>query len=145
MLPSSKMGFSAGREPARSYSVVRLRVAILLASTSGWLNALIPMMDPATAVAISQRKNSWEIATAVAGSIIGINAFNQPDVEASKIATRSLTSEYEKTGSLPSEKPFFEDSGIKLFSDEKNTGELERLATDKSVDGYFKAHLSRIK
>ncbi len=33
----------------------------------------------------------WEIATAVAGSIIGINAFNQPDVEASKIATRNLT------------------------------------------------------
>ncbi|MFZ0950844.1 MAG: transaldolase, partial [Candidatus Sulfotelmatobacter sp.] len=41
----------------------------------------------------------WEIATAVAGSIIGINAFNQPDVEASKIATRNLTSAYEKTGS----------------------------------------------
>ena len=28
----------------------------------------------------------WEIATAVAGAIIGINPFNQPDVEASKIA-----------------------------------------------------------
>ena len=47
----------------------------------------------------------WEIATAVAGSIIGINPFNQPDVEASKIATRNLTTEYEKTGSLPAEKP----------------------------------------
>ena len=33
----------------------------------------------------------WEIATAVAGSVIGINAFNQPDVEASKIETRKLT------------------------------------------------------
>ena len=33
----------------------------------------------------------WEIATAVAGSILGIDAFNQPDVEAAKIATRSLT------------------------------------------------------
>ena len=32
----------------------------------------------------------WEIATAVAGAIIGINAFNQPDVEASKIATREI-------------------------------------------------------
>ena len=87
----------------------------------------------------------WEIATAVAGAIIGINAFNQPDVEASKLATRSLTSEYEKTGSLPSEKPFFEDSGVKLFSDEKNTAELAKLATDKSLAGYLKAHLSRIK
>jgi transaldolase/glucose-6-phosphate isomerase len=87
----------------------------------------------------------WEIATAVAGAIIGINAFNQPDVEASKLATRSLTSEYEKTGSLPSEKPFFEDSAIKLFSDEKNAAELANLAADKSLGGYFKAHLSRIK
>ena len=38
----------------------------------------------------------WEIATAVAGSILGINPFDQPDVEASKIATRKLTAEYEK-------------------------------------------------
>src|SRR5438094_6319612 len=43
----------------------------------------------------------WEIATAVAGSIIGINAFNQPDVEASKIETLKLTTQYEATGSLP--------------------------------------------
>ena len=45
----------------------------------------------------------WEIATAVAGSIIGINAFNQPDVEASKIETKKLTSEYEEKGKLPPE------------------------------------------
>ena len=88
----------------------------------------------------------WEIATAVAGSIIGINAFNQPDVEASKIATRELTSAYEKTGSLPAEKPVLEDSGIKLFTDEKNAAELAKAAgSDKSLVGYLKAHLSRIK
>ena len=86
----------------------------------------------------------WEIATAVAGSIIGINAFNQPDVEASKIATRSLTSEYEKTGSLPPEKPILEDAGIKLFTDEKNAADLSK-AGEKSLSGYLKAHLSRIK
>ena len=87
----------------------------------------------------------WEIATAVAGAIIGINAFNQPDVEASKLATRSLTSEYEKTGSLPPEQPIIEDSGIKLFTDEKNAAELAKVAGDKSLLGYLKAHLSRIK
>jgi transaldolase/glucose-6-phosphate isomerase len=86
----------------------------------------------------------WEIATAVAGSIIGINAFNQPDVEASKIATRNLTSEYEKTGSLPAEKPVVEDRGIKLFTDEKNAAELARAASgDNSLAGYLKAHLGR--
>ncbi len=87
----------------------------------------------------------WEIATAVAGSIIGINAFNQPDVEASKIATRNLTSEYEKTGSLPPEKPVVEDGGIKLFTDEKNGAALAKAAGgDTSLAGYLKAHLARI-
>jgi transaldolase / glucose-6-phosphate isomerase len=88
----------------------------------------------------------WEIATAVAGSIIGINAFNQPDVEASKIVTKSLTSAYEKTGSLPEEKPVVQDGGIKLFTDEKNAADLARVAgSDKSLAGYLKAHLGRIK
>jgi len=88
----------------------------------------------------------WEIATAVAGAIIGINAFNQPDVEASKIATRNLTSEYEKNGSLPAEKPVVEDGGIKLFTDEKNAAELAKAAGgDQSLAGYLKAHLARIK
>lgn len=88
----------------------------------------------------------WEIATAVAGSIIHINAFNQPDVEASKIVTRELTSAYEKTGSLPAEKPVVEDGGIKLFTDDKNAAELAKAAgSDKSLAGYLKAHLSRIK
>jgi len=87
----------------------------------------------------------WEIATAVAGSILGINAFNQPDVEASKIATRNLTSEYEKTGSLPAERPVLEDGGIKLFTDEKNAAALANSAGgDKSLAGYLKAHLNRI-
>jgi transaldolase/glucose-6-phosphate isomerase len=88
----------------------------------------------------------WEIATAVAGSIIGINAFNQPDVEASKIATRSLTTEYEKTGSLPAEKPVLEENGIKLFTDEKNAAELAKAAGgDRGVTAYIKAHLNRIR
>lgn len=87
----------------------------------------------------------WEIATAVAGSIMGINAFNQPDVEASKVATRALTTEYEQKGSLPAEKPILEDGGVKLFTDEKNAAELAQAAgSDKSLPGYLKAHLSRI-
>ncbi len=88
----------------------------------------------------------WEVATAVAGSIMKINTFNQPDVEFSKVETRKLTDEYEKTGHLPDEKPFFEGDGIKLFTDEKNLGELDKIVGDqKSLAGYLKAHLSRIK
>ena len=87
----------------------------------------------------------WEIATAVAGSIIGINAFNQPDVEASKVETRKLTSEYEKNGSLPAEKPLLEEGGIKLFTDEKNAAALLKAAgSDRSLKGILRAHLSRL-
>jgi transaldolase / glucose-6-phosphate isomerase len=87
----------------------------------------------------------WEIATAVAGSIIGINAFNQPDVEASKIVTHNLTSEYEKTGSLPAEAPMLEDGGIKLFTDMKNASSLAKAAgSDKSLTGYLSAHFGRL-
>jgi transaldolase/glucose-6-phosphate isomerase len=83
----------------------------------------------------------WEIATAVAGSIIGINAFNQPDVEASKIETKKLTSEYESTGSLPAESPFFVTKDAKLFADPKNT---TALSGGQSLGEILKAHLSRI-
>jgi transaldolase/glucose-6-phosphate isomerase len=84
----------------------------------------------------------WEIATAVSGSIIGINPFNQPDVEASKIATRNLTTEYEKTGSLPAEKPVLEDGGIKLFTDAVNADALAKAAgSDKTLAGYLHAHI----
>lgn len=88
----------------------------------------------------------WEIATAVAGSILGINAFNQPDVEASKVATRKLTTEYEKTGALPPEAPILVDQGIKLFTDEKNAAALAAAAgNDKTLTGYLKAHLQRLQ
>jgi transaldolase / glucose-6-phosphate isomerase len=87
----------------------------------------------------------WEIATAVAGSVIGINAFNQPDVEASKIETRKLTEQYEKSGSLPPESPFFTGSGVKLFTDEKNAAALKQAAGgDATLVGYLRAHLARL-
>ncbi|HKY22888.1 MAG TPA: bifunctional transaldolase/phosoglucose isomerase [Vicinamibacterales bacterium] len=44
----------------------------------------------------------WEFATAVAGAILGVNPFDQPDVESTKVVTRRIASDYERTGSLPS-------------------------------------------
>jgi hypothetical protein len=88
----------------------------------------------------------WEIATAVAGSVIGINAFNQPDVEASKIETRKLTEQYEKSGSLPPESPVLQEAGIKLFTDEKNAAALKQAAGgDATLTGYIRAHLGRLR
>jgi transaldolase/glucose-6-phosphate isomerase len=97
----------------------------------------ITVQDP---YAIGEEFFRWEIATAVAGSIIGINAFNQPDVEASKIETRKLTSEYEAKGKLPGEEPFFEGDGVKLYADPRNT---EALKKGKTLTEILKTHLGR--
>ncbi|PYY22087.1 MAG: transaldolase [Acidobacteria bacterium] len=94
---------------------------------------------------IGQEFFRWEIATAVAGSVIGINCFNQPDVEASKIETRELTQKYEETGSLPPESPILDDQGIKLFADEKYAGKLTIAAgKEKTLAAYLRAHLDTI-
>ncbi len=79
---------------------------------------------------------------AVAGSSLGINPFNQPDVEASKIKTRELSDAYEKTGKLPESEPIFDADGICLFADDANAKALGR---HDDLAGYLKAHLDRIK
>src|SRR5258708_7078714 len=94
---------------------------------------------------IGQEFFRWEIATATAGAITGINAFNQPDVEASKIVTRELTTEYEKNGKLPEEKPLLEEGGIKLFTDERNAAALRtRAGAPFTLAGFIRAHLSQL-
>jgi transaldolase/glucose-6-phosphate isomerase len=79
----------------------------------------------------------WEFATAVAGSFIGIDAFNQPDVEASKIATRKLTDEYNKTGKLPDEKPILTEGALSLFADERNAGSVRAESLDEAMTKHF--------
>lgn len=85
---------------------------------------------------------TWEFAVAVAGSVMGINTFNQPDVEAAKVATRALTDAYAKTGKLEEHTPLVETDGIKVFADAKYATALGRQA---DVAGYIKAHLAQIK
>src|SRR6516162_8300359 len=87
----------------------------------------------------------WEFAAAVAGSILGIHPFNQPDVEASKIVTRKLTDEYEKSGALPPETPIFTENGIELFTDERNAAALAKTINGTpTLAGYLEAHLNRL-
>jgi len=93
---------------------------------------------------LGQQFFTWEIATAVAGSIIGINAFNQPDVEASKIETRKLTSEYEKTGKLVEGQPFFVDGDIKLFATPEYAATLKAAGGDGSLEKVLSAHLKQL-
>jgi len=90
---------------------------------------------------IGQEFFRWEIAVAVAGAIIGIDPFNQPDVEASKDKTRALTADYEKSHSLPKQEPIFRENGLALYADPRNAAELGRHNT---LTGYLKSHFGRV-
>jgi glucose-6-phosphate isomerase len=87
---------------------------------------------------------TWEIATAVAGSVIGINPFNQPDVEAAKIETRALTSQYEKTGKLPERTPFVVDGEIALYATDAYAAKLKGAAPSATLAGILRAHLDEL-
>jgi transaldolase / glucose-6-phosphate isomerase len=85
----------------------------------------------------------FEIATAVAGSVLGINPFDQPDVEAAKIKTRELTAAFEKTGKLPEEAPVISTNEVALFTDDKNASALRKAGADGDLESWLKAHLGR--
>ncbi|QLE57972.1 bifunctional transaldolase/phosoglucose isomerase [Nostoc sp. TCL26-01] len=135
----------------RIFAYIRLDSAFDAAQDAA-VTALEQAGQPVVRIAIAdpyqigQEFFRWEIATAVAGSIIGINAFNQPDVEASKIVTRQLTAEYEKTGKLPPESPIFTADGIQLFTDPKNATALTKaVGKSPSLVNYLRAHLNRLQ
>lgn len=95
---------------------------------------------------LGQELYRWEIATAVAGAILGINPFDQPDVEASKVATRKLTTAYEESGALPAEAPIFSADGIALFTDPDNARALQdAVGAQPTIARYLEAHLDRIR
>jgi transaldolase/glucose-6-phosphate isomerase len=92
---------------------------------------------------IGQEFFRFEMATAVAGSVLGINPFNQPDVEAAKIKTRELTAAFEKSGALPPEKPVMSTSQADLYTDDRNAADLRKAGADGDLGSWLKAHLSR--
>ncbi|MBV9393035.1 MAG: bifunctional transaldolase/phosoglucose isomerase [Methylobacteriaceae bacterium] len=92
---------------------------------------------------LAQEFFRWEIATAIAGALIGIDPFDQPDVEASKVKTRELTDAYEKSGTLPPEKPVFAANGIEIYTDEKNAEALRSGGAADDLFSWVKAHLDR--
>jgi glucose-6-phosphate isomerase/transaldolase/glucose-6-phosphate isomerase len=87
---------------------------------------------------------TWEVATSVAGSVMGINPFNQPDVESAKIETRALTAAYEQTGKLAQREPVLVENGIQLYATEAYAATLKASAPSKTLAGYLRTHLNQI-
>jgi len=84
----------------------------------------------------------WEVATAVAGSLLGINAFDQPNVQESKDYTKNFLDEYKKNGRLPEEEPILAADGIKVYGDAANRQALKGAAT---LEVALKVHLARVQ
>jgi glucose-6-phosphate isomerase len=87
---------------------------------------------------------AWEVATSVAGSVMGINPFDQPDVESAKIETRALTAAYEQTGNLPVREPVLVDGAIEIYATDAYAATLKAAAPTETLAGYLRAHLSQI-
>ena len=79
---------------------------------------------------IGQECFRWELGTAVAGAVIGINPFDQPDVEASKVKTRELMQAYERSGSPRAPTPLLEQDGIKVYADPANAAVAKAPSKD---------------
>ena len=134
----------------RMFVYLRLKSAAD-AAQDAWADALERAAHPIVRITLDDVYDlgeeffRWEFATAVAGSILGVNPFDQPDVEASKTATRKLTADFERSGALPAETPIFTSKGIDLFTDETNAGILAKGArSERSLVAYLRAHLDRL-
>jgi transaldolase / glucose-6-phosphate isomerase len=92
---------------------------------------------------IGQEFFRFEMATAVAGAVLGINPFNQPDVEAAKVKTRELTAAFEKSGALPPEEPAMSSAQVDLYTDERNAAALRKDSADSDLASLLQAHPSR--
>jgi transaldolase/glucose-6-phosphate isomerase len=58
----------------------------------------------------------WEIATAVAGAVLGIDPFDQPNVQEAKDATKVLLSDFKARGAFPSETPWYKDDSLEVYT-----------------------------
>jgi transaldolase/glucose-6-phosphate isomerase len=94
---------------------------------------------------IGQEFFRWEVATAVAGAVMGLNPFDQPDVEASKVKARQLTDQYEATGRLEPETAFARGEGVAIYADPRNAQALQDLSGARTVEAYLEAHLRQVK
>jgi transaldolase / glucose-6-phosphate isomerase len=83
----------------------------------------------------------WEMATALAGACLGINPFDQPNVQESKDNTKTLLDEFKHNGKLSEQLLAAVGSGLKVYAD---AATLEALGTGQSAEAFITAHLKRV-
>ncbi len=124
--------YADGAEPAQDAAVAALQSA----------GHPVIRIDVTDVINIGQEFFRWEIAVATAGSLLGINAFDQPNVQESKDFTKAYLEEFQKNGRLPEEAPMVTDGDIRIFADAANQQALHGVS---SLAQAVAAHLSRVR
>ena len=99
-------------------------------------------IDCTSLMNLGQEFFRWEMATATAGSILGINAFDQPNVQESKEFTKFYLDEFKQHGRLPEESPVITDGDVRIFADDANRQVLNGAS---SLAHAVAAHLFRVR
>ncbi len=76
----------------------------------------------------------WEFATAVAGHLLRINPFDQPNVQESKDNTKRLLAVFKEQGELPEDQPVLEENGLKLYADRRTAETLRHVGEQRRFD-----------
>jgi transaldolase / glucose-6-phosphate isomerase len=86
----------------------------------------------------------WEIATATAGLIIGVNPFDEPNVAESKKNSKDLLNEWNERGSFPEGEPLFSHNGLSIFIDPQNDRlvNLNRKSIKSFINSYVRLAVS---
>ena len=84
----------------------------------------------------------WEFATAIAGATLGVNPFDQPDVQESKDNTKRLLAEYTQNGELPQQKLIIAEETLRVFGDPETCDTLRRGGS--SMQAIVTTHFARL-
>ena len=91
----------------------------------------------------------WEMATAVAGSLLGVNPFDQPDVEASKVETRRLTEQHGAPGGwredVPAARASYPGGEIVAYTDEREPAAARGAGGSPRLEELLAAHCGRLR
>jgi transaldolase/glucose-6-phosphate isomerase len=137
--------------PPEAYGTDRVFVHVRTRSSAGPNEAALARLEQAghpivrivlaDPEEIGQEFFCWEVATAVAGSVLELNPFDQPDVEAAKVASRRLMQARERGETSAAASPLAAAGGVRLFADPGNAAALGQAG---SVEALVAAHLSRL-
>jgi transaldolase / glucose-6-phosphate isomerase len=141
-------------QPAVSYGSDRVFVHLKLEGTPNDkvdLGSLYAAGHPVIQIEIAEKYDlgaefyRWEFATAVAGSVMGINPFDQPDVESAKVAAREVMSGLENSGELPEQNPFFETESLRLYSSAEYGKRLVGMIDEPQLAEILSAHFANVE